>query len=147
MVSVIQRCSRAQVAVEKDILGKIGLGLVVLLGIEKDDTQDDAIVLIKNILGFRIFEDSNQKMNLSIKDVGGSLLIISQFTLCADSRKGRRPSFLNAASSEKGYKLYEFFLRELKKEDITIESGSFGAMMNVELVNIGPATFILKSKT
>ena len=146
MVAVIQRCRRAQVDVQDQVLGKIGIGLVVLLGIEKGDARDDALVLIKKILNLRIFDDSDNKMNLSIKEVRGSLLIISQFTLCADTRKGRRPSFLNAANPKEGKRLYNFFLSELKKKHSEIESGSFGAMMNVELVNEGPATFILKSK-
>jgi D-tyrosyl-tRNA(Tyr) deacylase len=146
MVAVIQRCRRAQVDVQDQVLGKIGIGLVVLLGIEKGDARDDALVLIKKILNLRIFDDSDNKMNLSIKEVRGSLLIISQFTLCADTRKGRRPSFLNAANPKEGERLYNFFLSELKKKHSEIESGSFGAMMNVELVNEGPATFILKSK-
>jgi D-tyrosyl-tRNA(Tyr) deacylase len=146
MVAVIQRCRRAQVDVQDQVLGKIGIGLVVLLGIEKGDARDDALVLIKKILNLRIFDDSDNKMNLSIKEVRGSLLIISQFTLCADTRKGRRPSFLNAANPKEGERLYNFFLSELKKKYSEIESGSFGAMMNVELVNEGPATFILKSK-
>ena len=146
MVAVIQRCRRAQVDVQDQVLGKIGIGLVVLLGIEKGDARDDALVLIKKILNLRIFDDSDNKMNLSIKEVKGSLLIISQFTLCADTRKGRRPSFLNAANPKEGERLYNFFLSELKKKHSEIESGSFGAMMNVELVNEGPATFILKSK-
>ena len=146
MVAVIQRCRRAQVDVQDEVLGKIGIGLVVLLGIEKGDARDDALVLIKKILNLRIFDDSDNKMNLSIKEVRGSLLIISQFTLCADTRKGRRPSFLNAANPKEGERLYNFFLSELKKKHSEIESGSFGAMMNVELVNKGPATFILKSK-
>lgn len=146
MVAVIQRCRRAQVDVQDQVLGKIGIGLVVLLGIEKGDARDDALVLIKKILNLRIFDDLDNKMNLSIKEVRGSLLIISQFTLCADTRKGRRPSFLNAANPKEGERLYNFFLSELKKKHSEIESGSFGAMMNVELVNEGPATFILKSK-
>ena len=146
MVAVIQRCRRAQVDVQDQVLGKIGIGLVVLLGIEKGDARDDALVLIKKILNLRIFDDSDNKMNLSIKEVRGSLLIISQFTLCADTRKGRRPSFLNAANPKEGERLYNFFLSELKKKYSEIEAGSFGAMMNVELVNEGPATFILKSK-
>ena len=146
MVAVIQRCRRAQVDVQNQVLGKIGIGLVVLLGIEKGDARDDALVLIKKILNLRIFDDLDNKMNLSIKEVRGSLLIISQFTLCADTRKGRRPSFLNAANPKEGERLYNFFLSELKKKHSEIESGSFGAMMNVELVNEGPATFILKSK-
>ena len=146
MVAVIQRCRRAQVDVQDQVLGKIGIGLVVLLGIEKGDARDDALVLIKKILNLRIFDDSDNKMNLSIKEVRGTLLIISQFTLCADTRKGRRPSFLNAANPKEGERLYNFFLSELKKKYSEIEAGSFGAMMNVELVNEGPATFILKSK-
>ena len=115
MVAVIQRCRRAQVDVQDQVLGKIGIGLVVLLGIEKGDARDDALVLIKKILNLRIFDDLDNKMNLSIKEVRGSLLIISQFTLCADTRKGRRPSFLNAANPKEGERLYNFFLSELKK--------------------------------
>lgn len=146
MIAVIQRCSRANVKIGQNIVGQIGNGLVILLGVKKEDNEDDADFLVKKVSGLRIYNDSNEKMNLSIKDVNGSALVISQFTLCGDTKKGRRPSFIHAAPPKEGQRLYEYFISSLLKTGVPVESGEFGAMMDVELVNEGPATFILKSK-
>ena len=146
MIAVIQRCSRANVKIGQNIVGQIGNGLVILLGVKKDDNEEDADFLVRKVSGLRIYNDSNEKMNLSIKDVDGSALVISQFTLCGDTKKGRRPSFIYAAAPKEGQRLYEYFISSLLKEGMPVESGEFGAMMDVELVNQGPATFILNSK-
>ena len=146
MIAVIQRCSRGQVTVSDKVVGEISHGLVILLGVQKNDTENDAEFLVNKICGLRIFNDENDKMNLSIKDVNGSALVISQFTLCGDLKKGRRPSFVNAAPPEDGNRLYEYFMLEMKKVGVPIECGEFGAMMDVELVNNGPVTFVLNSK-
>jgi D-tyrosyl-tRNA(Tyr) deacylase len=146
MIAVIQRCSRGKVTVSQKIIGKIDHGLVILLGVQKDDSEIDADYLVNKISGLRIFKDENDKMNLSIKDITGSALVISQFTLCGDTKKGRRPSFINAAPPEDGNRLYEYFLSELGKTGVSVQSGEFGAMMDVELVNDGPVTFVLNSK-
>ena len=146
MSAVIQRCSRANVKIGQNIVGQIGNGLVILLGVKKDDNEDDADFLVRKVSGLRIYIDSNDKMNLSIRDVDGSALVISQFTLCGDTKKGRRPSFIHAAPPKEGQRLYEYFISSLLKTGVPVESGEFGAMMDVELVNEGPATFILKSK-
>jgi len=146
MIAVIQRCSRANVKIGKNIVGQIRHGLVILLGVKKDDNEEDADFLVRKVSGLRIYNDSNEKMNLSIKDVDGSALVISQFTLCGDMKKGRRPSFIDAAPPKEGQRLYEYFISSLLKEGMPVESGEFGSMMDVELVNEGPATFILNSK-
>ncbi len=146
MISVIQRCSWGKVTVADKVVGEIEHGLVILLGVQKDDTEKDADFLVNKISGLRIFADENDKMNLSIKDVSGSALVISQFTLCGDTIKGRRPSFIHAAPPEEGNRLYEYFMSELEKEGVPVQSGEFGAMMAVELVNDGPVTFVLNSK-
>ena len=146
MIAVIQRCSRGQVTVSDKVVGEISHGLVILLGVQKNDTENDAEFLVNKICGLRIFNDENDKMNLSIKDVNGSALVISQFTLCGDTKKGRRPSFIKAARPDDGNRLYEYFMLEMKKGGVPIECGEFGAMMDVELVNNGPVTFVLNSK-
>ena len=146
MISVIQRCSWGKVTVADKVVGEIEHGLVILLGVQKEDTEKDADFLVNKISGLRIFADENNKMNLSIKDVNGSALVISQFTLCGDTIKGRRPSFIHAAPPEEGNRLYEYFMSELEKEGVPVQSGEFGAMMAVELVNDGPVTFVLNSK-
>ncbi len=132
--------------VSGNTIGSIENGLVILLGVQKDDAEADADYLAEKIANLRIFNDENEKMNLSIQDVKGSALVISQFTLCGDTKKGRRPSFINAAAPEEGKRLYEYFMKRLNAESITVESGEFGAMMEVELVNDGPVTFVLDSK-
>jgi D-aminoacyl-tRNA deacylase len=146
MIAVIQRCSRGKVTVSEKVVGEIDNGLVILLGVQKSDTEKDADFLVNKISGLRIFSDENDKMNLSIKDVNGSALVISQFTLCGNTKKGRRPSFVNAALPDDGNRLYEYFISEMQKVGVPIESGEFGAMMDVELVNNGPVTFVLNSK-
>ena len=146
MIAVIQRCSRGKVTVSEKVVGEIAHGLVILLGVQKADIENDADFLVNKISDLRVFSDENDKMNLSIKDVGGSALVISQFTLCGDTKKGRRPSFIKAAPPEDGNRLYEYFMSEMKKEGVPVQSGEFGAMMDVELVNDGPVTFVLNSK-
>ena len=146
MIAVIQRCSRGKVTVSEKVVGEIDNGLVILLGVQKGDTEKDAGFLVNKISGLRIFSDENDKMNLSIKDVNGSALVISQFTLCGDTKKGRRPSFIKAATPNDGNRLYEYFMLEMKKGGVPIECGEFGAMMDVELVNNGPVTFVMNSK-
>ena len=143
MIAVIQRCSRGKVTVENNNVGEIGTGIVILLGIKKSDSEIDADLLVKKIVHLRIFSDKNKKMNYSLKDINGSALVISQFTLCGNTKKGRRPSFLIAAAPEKGEKLYQYFIDKMEEATIIVESGKFGAMMNVELVNDGPVTFVL----
>ncbi|PIS29228.1 MAG: D-tyrosyl-tRNA(Tyr) deacylase [Candidatus Marinimicrobia bacterium CG08_land_8_20_14_0_20_45_22] len=146
MIAVVQRARDVFVEVDKKVVGKIESGLVILLGVFQEDTEVDAEFLAGKISGFRIFSDLQGKMNLSIQETGGGVLVISQFTLCGDWRKGRRPSFIRAAAPSEGKRLYEYFIDCLKKENLTVESGVFGAMMDVHLVNEGPVTFVLDSK-
>ena len=141
---LLQRCKESKVSIKSKIVGKIKSGLVIFVGFEKKDSKENIVFIIDKILNFRIFNDTNQKMNLSIKDINGSILIISQFTLCAETKKGRRPSFLNAASQEYSIQLYDFFIKEFQKF-INVQSGVFGQEMQVKLINDGPATFILES--
>jgi len=145
MRAVVQRVSRAQVSVGQEVVGKIGPGLLVLLGISKSDAQADAEYLAAKITGLRIFEDENGKMNLSLKETGGAVLAVSQFTLYGDVRKGRRPSFDEAASPELARELYEYFVLKIRQAGITCETGRFQAMMRVELVNDGPVTILMDS--
>lgn len=146
MIAVLQRVSDASVQVNNQTLGKISQGFVILLGVFDTDTEDDTDFLVNKIAGFRVFNDKNQKMNRSIRDVSGEVLVVSQFTLCGDWLKGRRPSFIHAARPEKGKKLYLDFIEKLQDKDLQVETGEFGAMMNVELVNDGPVTFVLDSQ-
>ena len=146
MIAVLQRTSKASVAVDDKIVGNINSGLVILLGIKKGDSKEDADYLAQKISRFRMFNDDKNKMNRSILDIQASALVISQFTLCADTKKGRRPSFLNAESPELSKKLYEYFKVSLSKLGILVESGQFGSLMRVKLVNDGPVTFVLDSK-
>ncbi|MFC1547373.1 D-aminoacyl-tRNA deacylase [Candidatus Neomarinimicrobiota bacterium] len=146
MIAVLQRVSSASVSVDGTITGSIGTGLVILLGVHQNDTEADSTFLVDKTAGLRIFNDTAGKMNLSIKDVGGRALVISQFTLVGDWRKGRRPSFISAAPPELGEHLYEHFMAGLREHEISVESGVFGAMMDVSLVNDGPVTFVLDSK-
>ncbi|WP_062355564.1 D-aminoacyl-tRNA deacylase [Bacillus kwashiorkori] len=143
---VLQRTKEASVTVDNEIVGKIRKGFVLLIGVTHEDTEKDASYLADKIAGLRIFEDDNEKMNLSLMDVGGAILSISQFTLYGDTRKGRRPNFINAAKPEQAEKLYEFFNALLRDKDIQVETGVFGAMMDVQLINDGPVTIILDSK-
>jgi D-tyrosyl-tRNA(Tyr) deacylase len=141
---LLQRCRESNVSIKSKIVGKIKSGLVIFVGFEKKDSKEDIVLIIDKILNFRIFNDINQKMNLSVKDINGSVLIISQFTLCAETKKGRRPSFLNAANPDNSIQLYDFFIKEFQKF-INVQSGVFGQEMQVKLINDGPATFILES--
>ena len=143
---MVQRCRQANVNVGGNTIGEIGIGFVVLLGIQKNDSVSDADYIVKKLSTLRIFSDSNEKMNLSIKDIEGSALVISQFTLCGDTRTGRRPSFVNSESPEKGEELYNYFLSRFEKEGIPIQTGDFGAMMEVSLINNGPVTLVLNSR-
>lgn len=147
MIAVIQRCSQARVKVDSQVIGAIGQGLVILLGVHQSDSEADADYLAEKISGLRIFNDANQKMNLSLLQVGGAALVISQFTLCGDWRKGRRPSFIEAAPPEKGERLYTHFIHRLQNQGVPTAQGIFGAMMEVELTNAGPVTFVLDSHT
>ena len=146
MRAVLQRVSRAKVLVEdNEIVGEIGKGILVLLGVADTDSETDAIYLLEKALNLRIFEDEAKKMNLSLLDIKGELLVVSQFTLYGDARKGRRPSFIKAAASEKANRLYEFFVAEARKQIARVETGRFQAMMDVELVGDGPVTILLDS--
>jgi len=145
MRAVVQRVSRAQVAVNDEIVGKIGPGLLVLLGVGRDDGEADAVYLAEKIAGLRVFEDAQGKMNRSVEDVRGSVLAVSQFTLYGDVRRGKRPSFDAAAPPEKARQLYEFFVEQLRAAGLRCETGRFQEMMNVELVNEGPMTILLDS--
>ena len=146
MIAVLQRVSKGNVTIYGKIRGSIKHGLVILLGVMKDDTEKDVIFLTKKVSGFRIFNDEEEKMNLSIKDINGSVLVISQFTLCGDWKKGRRPSFIHAAQPDKGEHLYKRFIYQLMEKEIPVESGKFVAFMSVSLINEGPVTFVLDSK-
>ena len=144
MKAVVQRVTASSVSVDGEIVGKIDKGLNVLLGVEEDDTEKDAEVLAFKIAKMRIFEDENEKMNLSVLDVDGSVLVISQFTLCADIKKGNRPSFILAAKPDKATALYEYFSSQLKENGVKkVENGVFGADMAVEISNDGPVTIIM----
>ncbi|MFY9680804.1 MAG: D-aminoacyl-tRNA deacylase [Candidatus Sulfotelmatobacter sp.] len=145
MRAVVQRVSRAQVAVNGEIAGEIGVGLLVLLGVGRDDTEADATYLAEKIAGLRVFEDAEGKMNRSAQDVGGSVLAVSQFTLYGDVRRGKRPSFDAAAPPEKARQLYAFFVEQIRAAGLSCETGRFREMMQVELVNDGPVTILLDS--
>jgi len=145
MRAVVQRVTRASVTVDGEIVGEIGNGLVVLLGIARDDSKVEAAYLVDKIAALRIFDDAEGKMNLSVKDVGGALLIVSQFTLYGDVRRGLRPSWIDAAPPEIAEPLYEFFVRQAKSTVDEVATGRFQAMMQVELVNDGPVTILLDS--
>ena len=146
MIAVIQRCLSSSVRIDNKKISEIPYGLTVLLGICIDDKEKDAEYVAKKIQTLRIFNDENEKMNLSIKDVKGSILVISQFTLCANIKKGSRPSFINAAPPLIGKRLYDYFILYLKDTGAEVHTGEFGADMNVELINQGPATFIIDSE-
>ena len=146
MIAVIQRVNSASVTVDDKIISRIDYGYLILLGVAKDDTESDAQFLADKISTFRIFPEGDKNMNLSIQDVEGSILVVSQFTLCGDWRKGRRPSFSLSASPEKAEQLYLHFSKLLKSNNIPVKTGQFAAMMDVELVNDGPVTFIMDSK-
>lgn len=144
MKLVIQRVSNAKVKVDNKIVGKIKKGFLVLLGVGKGDTKEQADFLVEKLCNLRVFEDNNNKMNLSIKDIDGELLVVSQFTLYADCKKGNRPSFINAASPDIANELYEYFMEKCKKYVRNVQKGIFGADMKVSLLNDGPVTIILE---
>ena len=145
MQVVIQRVKDSSVSIGDKLIGKIGKGILVFLGIEKEDTQNDADYLVSKIINLRIFDDPYGKMNLSVKDINGEILVISQFTLLGDCRKGRRPSFANAAEPEKAETLYQYFVSQIKNNAI-VSTGKFQAKMDVYILNDGPVTFLLDSK-
>lgn len=143
MKALIQRVSEAKVVVAGETVGEIAQGLLVLLGVEKNDTQQEAEKLAKRVLGYRVFADEDDKMNLDVQDTQGGLLVVSQFTLAADTRKGRRPSFSSAAHPDQALELYEAFCAQATQAGVTVQTGQFGADMQVHLVNDGPVTFEL----
>ncbi|GAE30442.1 D-aminoacyl-tRNA deacylase [Alkalihalobacillus hemicellulosilyticus] len=146
MKVVLQRTKEAAVHVDGECVGSIKRGVMLLVGVTHDDTIEDAVYLAEKIAHLRIFEDKNGKMNHSLKDVSGEALSVSQFTLYGDTRKGRRPNFMNAAKPNDAIELYKHFNQLLQEMGIHVETGTFGAMMDVSLVNDGPVTFILESK-
>ncbi|MDV3928842.1 D-tyrosyl-tRNA(Tyr) deacylase [Elizabethkingia anophelis] len=147
MKVVIQRVSESEVVVENQSVGKIGKGFMLLIGIDENDEKQDADWLVQKILNLRVFGDEEGKMNLSIVDIKGDLLCISQFTLIADYKKGNRPSFIKAAKPDKAIPLFEYFKEEIAKSGLKTESGIFGTDMKVSLINDGPVTIVMDSKT
>ena len=143
---VIQRVKNASVEIDGNVNGKINTGFLVLLGIACTDTKQDVDYLVKKVVNLRVFSDENDKMNLSLKDVNGELLVISQFTLYGNCREGNRPSFIEAARPDVAVPLYEYFVEECKKQISVVETGVFGADMKVSLLNDGPVTIIIESK-
>jgi len=146
MRAVIQRVQEARVEVDGEVIGKIGQGFLVLLGVRKDDTEEDVRYLADKVTGLRIFEDEAGKINLSISEVKGEILAVSQFTLYGDCRKGRRPSFDEAAPPDVAERLYELFVEEIRKSGMKVETGRFRALMDVYLINSGPVTILLDSR-
>lgn len=146
MKVVVQRVSGASVKVNNEIVGKIGAGLLLLIGIAENDSPEDIDFVADKCVNLRIFQDSDGKMNRSLLETGGEVLAVSQFTLLGDTRKGRRPSFITAADPDKGNEYYERFVEKVKEYGVRTETGVFGAMMDVELVNAGPVTLIVESK-
>jgi len=144
--AVIQRVKEGSVEIKGKEIGKIGPGLVVLLGVGQNDTEKDAEYIAEKIINIRIFEDKEGKMNLSLKNINGQILVISQFTLYGDSKKGRRPSFISAALPDKAVKLYEYFVRWIKNYNLKVETGQFQAMMLVKIFNDGPVTIFMDSE-
>ena len=144
MKALIQRVTEASVSVDKKIIGEIGIGLLVLLGVEKDDDNSSVEKMANRLLAYRVFSDAEGKMNLSVSDVKGGLLVVSQFTLAADTRKGLRPGFSSAASPQLAEKLYEALLTTIRDREVQVETGQFAADMQVSLVNDGPVTFLLE---
>lgn len=144
MKALIQRVSHAQVMVNSDVVGAIDKGILLLLGVEQADTQEKANKLLHKVLNYRIFADADGKMNLSLKDIGGGLLVVSQFTLAADTKKGLRPSFSSAASPALAQTLYDYFVGEAKQQHTQVATGIFAADMKVSLCNDGPVTFMLE---
>ena len=144
MIGLLQRVTQASVSVDGNVIGEIGRGLMVLVGVEKYDSEIQAERLLERLLGYRVFPDADDRMNLSLSDIGGGLLLVPQFTLPADTRKGKRPSFTPAASPDEGEKLFNYLLQRAKQHHSDVASGRFGADMQVALVNDGPVTFWLQ---
>jgi len=146
MKAVIQRVKKGSVEIKEKEIGKIGKGLIILLGVGQNDIEKDAEYLAEKIVNLRIFEDKEEKMNLSVRDINGQILVISQFTLYGDCKKGRRPSFISAALPDKAVKLYDYFIKYIKNYGLKIETGKFQAMMLVKIFNDGPVTILLDSE-
>jgi len=146
MRAVVQRVSQSSVMIENEVIARIGRGLLVLLGIAKGDAPTDADYLADKIINLRIFEDENGKMNRSLHETGAQLLVVSQFTLLGDCRRGRRPSFIDAADPEEADKLYEYLVDKVRRKGVFVQTGRFRAMMEVALINSGPVTLVLDSK-
>ncbi len=146
MRAVVQKVSKGQVSVDKKVTGAIDKGFVVFLGVSLDDEEKDLDYIVDKVAGLRVFEDENEKMNLSIQDVQGAILAVSQFTLMGDARKGKRPSFSKAAKAEKGQEYYHKFIEKIREKEINVETGVFQAHMMVEIYNDGPVTILLDSK-
>ena len=144
MKALIQRVKRASVTIDSKLYSKIDAGMLVLLGVEKGDSEDNADKLADKLIKLRIYEDENGKMNKSLLDINGKMLIVSQFTLCGDCKKGTRPSFDKSAPPEIANKLYEYFIQKIKSSSVPVQTGQFGAMMDVELINDGPVTFMIE---
>ncbi len=147
MKIILQKVKKASVSVDNKVVGSIDKGYCLLVGVHKESTEEDAKYLAKKVAQARLFEDENDKINLSLKDVGGSILSVSQFTLYADTKKGNRPSFTNAAGAEKANELYEKFNKFLREEGVTVETGIFQTMMEVNIVNDGPVTIVYEKLT
>lgn len=147
MIALLQRVSEASVRVDGEVVGEIGAGLLVLLGVERGDSEAAADRLLERVLGYRVFADENDKMNLSLRDIQGGLLLVPQFTLPADTRKGTRPSFTPAAPPDEGCRLFDYFATQATEAHPVVEKGRFGADMQVALVNDGPVTFWLQASS
>lgn len=145
MKAIIQRVSRASVTVDGRLISRIGTGLLVLLGVEEGDTRENALAMAKKTAAMRIFRDENDKMNLSVRDCAGEAIVVSQFTLCADTRKGNRPSFIGAAAPEIAAPLVDLFAESMREQGVPTQQGLFGADMKVELLNDGPVTILLEN--
>lgn len=146
MRACVQRVSQASVTVEREVISQINVGFLVLVGVERGDTEQDARYLSDKLFGLRVFDDDDGKMNRSIADVDGAMLIVSQFTLCGDVRKGRRPSFIDAAEPEEGERLYELLVEQIRNAGIDVQMGRFRTHMDVSLINDGPVTILIDSR-
>ncbi|MBE5821913.1 MAG: D-tyrosyl-tRNA(Tyr) deacylase [Clostridiales bacterium] len=146
MKALIQRVNFSKMQIDEEIYSEISKGFLVLLGVEAGDTEKDFDYIKKKIINLRIFEDENEKMNLNIKQVNGEIMLVSQFTLCADTSQGNRPSFINAEKPERANEIYEKMINEIRKEGIKVETGKFGAHMKINFENDGPVTIMLQSK-